>query len=311
MSEQSMKCKDCVLKHIANAMSYAKEILAGHGIGGTPDHRPDYLGELVNAENHLEHISIELLNRVMVLRTAAQTRRMVPLESDIDSLREIWIAVEKAEVPEGSISVSNIQEATPTIKPDTTAQRIVIPTEPIKYDTFPGIEEMEKVGILLDDAWYLPENKDKWDIFIKLIKKNLSDYEIIFKEHLSKENTNLEPYTGKYMWVFPLNVFVANATSAKKPATAAISFGNRASSIMRIVKTEDFKKVYAEDEDKTPCEVVDSLDLSPLPTTPEDQLVLGVYRKPCCSIKARLNTAKFIKVNDEGWPYMKEIWEIV
>jgi len=307
MSEQSMKCKDCVLKHIANAMSYAKEILSGHGIGGTPDHRPDYLGELVNAENHLEHISIELLNRVMVLRTAAQTRRMVPLESDIDTLRQLWIDVEATEVPEGSVSIGQIQENKTILGTDLTTIKRTEPTEAIKFDTFPEIENMDKVGIILDDPWYLPENEDRITVFYKLADKYMDNYEFVLKQQLG--DTNSSPYNGKYVWVFPLNVFVAKATNMKIPVSTAITYGNKASSIMRLVKTSAFKEVYNTDLDLTACEVVDKLDLSPLPSTSEDQVVLGVYRKPCCSVKSRLNTAKFVKVNDEGWPYMKEIWE--
>lgn len=304
MSEQSMKCKDCVLKHIANAMSYAKEILAGHGIGGTPDHRPDYLGELVNAENHLEHISIELLNRVMVLRTAAQTRRMLPVESEIDELRQIWIDVEKTEVPDGIVAVGHLQTSFSTSTVTNVVPQKTEPTQPIKFDTFPGIDEMEKIGVILDDVWYLSENEEKLNTFYKLSNKYMKNGEIVFLQELKDGS-----YEGKYVWVFPFNVFIAKETDMKIPVTAAIS--DKASSIMRLVKTEDFKKVYKENLDQTACEVVDKLDLSPLPETKEDMIVLGVYRKPCCSVKSRLNTARFIKVNDEGWPYMKEIWEVI
>lgn len=311
MNEQSMKCKDCVLKHIANAMSYAKEILAGHGIGGTPDHRPDYLGELVNAENHLEHISIELLNRVMVIRTAAQMRRMVPSETEIDELRKIWIDVEGTEVPEGSVGigtlVSDVKESTEVKEPLPDKHD---PVESLKFDNFPGLDEMDKVGVLLDDVWYLPENEEKFNVFMKLLKKNFSNCEVVLKQQFSKSSE--EPYTGKYVWVFPLNVFVSRPVNAKFPVTSSISFGKKASFIMRIVSTESFKENFQKSgESLTACEVVDTLDLSPYPITTEDQIVLGVYRKPCCSVKSRLSSAKFVRVNDDGWPYMKEFWEFV
>ena len=316
MSEQSMKCKDCVLKHIANAMSYAKEILAGHGIGGTPDHRPDYLGELVNAENHLEHISIELLNRVMALRTAAQIRRMVPVESDIDTLREIWIAVEATEVPEGSITTFsqpiNTEDSGSVVTGHLTSPDAKILTnpdgnsysylgkEPIKFDSFPDLETMDTVGVYPVPEWKTEENKDKYNIFLKLANKYMVNGKIV---------EDLSSYDGKYVWVFPSNVFIAKDVDMKRPLAATVSAGRNPSYIMRLVETEKYKEALKAYETKGE----EALDKTELPNgvALEDNIMLSVNRKPCCSVKARLNTAKFVRVNEEGWPYMKEIWETI
>jgi hypothetical protein len=299
MSEQSMKCKDCVLKHIANAMSYAKEILAGHGIGGTPDHRPDYLGELVNAENHLEHISIELLNRVMALRTAAQVRRMVPVESDIDTLRELWIAVEATEVPEGVVSSGRAISTNPS----TPVEKLEVKTKHVVF-SFPDMENMTSIGILLDNEWYKEENKEKLTIFKKLIDK-YADNGILL------DNDSLNEYSEKYLWIFPINTFVNKKTDMTYPILANVSEGRKNSFIMRVVPTSDFKERLKNNPSSTYTEILDSMTLPKMPPVTEESAVVYVTRKPCCSIKSRLTTNSFVKVNEEGWPYMKEIWETI
>jgi hypothetical protein len=50
---KNMVCYECVLKHLAAALSYGKEIISGHGQGAELDHRIDFLGEITNAEHHL------------------------------------------------------------------------------------------------------------------------------------------------------------------------------------------------------------------------------------------------------------------
>jgi len=41
---KDMKCIECVLKHLATALSFGKEIMSGHSIGNELDHRIDFLG---------------------------------------------------------------------------------------------------------------------------------------------------------------------------------------------------------------------------------------------------------------------------
>jgi hypothetical protein len=41
---ETMVCFECVEKHLAGALSYAKEIKSGHGKDSELDHRPDFLG---------------------------------------------------------------------------------------------------------------------------------------------------------------------------------------------------------------------------------------------------------------------------
>ena len=41
---ENMICFECISKHLSAALSYAKEVMSGHGKGSELDHRPDLLG---------------------------------------------------------------------------------------------------------------------------------------------------------------------------------------------------------------------------------------------------------------------------
>ena len=90
-----MDCLQCVRKHLANAISYAKEVLAGHGEGGDPDHRPDLLGELGNAEHHLSvnEQYIDFRDNVLNLRRRFETEGYNVFPGLIAELRQIWVRI--------------------------------------------------------------------------------------------------------------------------------------------------------------------------------------------------------------------------
>lgn len=92
---ENMNCPNCALKHIAAAISYAKEIMAGHGKGADLDHRPDFLGELVNAEHHLKAINQNLFAFVVKIRRHVQDTQTTPSETIVMRLRKLWASIEK------------------------------------------------------------------------------------------------------------------------------------------------------------------------------------------------------------------------
>ena len=276
MSDQTMKCKDCVLKHLAAAISYAKEILDGHGKGGTPDHRPDYLGELVNAEHHLEVMSRDLMEKVSVMRTAAQMKGMTPSEEDIESLRELWVDVEGLE-----------SELTPSFPEEDSTER------------YPGLSDMENVGVVLDDAWY-DEDHEGLDMFMTLRIKKMTHAILMSRE-------DIPGYEGKYLWVFPLNVYAANKVDMRQPVNVGVSPGRKPSFVPRLVRTDFMKSALANDPGASLCELVDRMTFEGV--LKEDVIMPVVDRKPCCTLKTRLRTAPFVRVEGDGWPYMKKLWE--
>lgn len=302
MTGQSMKCKDCVLKHLANAMSYAKEILSGHGIGGTPDHRPDYLGELVNAENHLQHISAALLNRVMVIRTAAQMKRMVPSEADIDTLREIWIDVEAAEVPEDKTQ-ENLDELHYRVNDNfTRPQKNVEEEQKVIAENYPDIDKEDHVAVLVDKGWFDEKHKDRVGVFYDMARRYANHCVIL------SDIESLEGYSGKYTWVFPADIFIAKPVDMRVPVVPVVSTNRKPSYVMRLVKTADLLKAHEDNPDASPCQLIDTMDIGKTTNESEELSVVTVTTKPCCTTKTRLRSEPFVKVTDAGWPYMKQIW---
>lgn len=91
----TMICYECVMKHLANALSYGKEILSGHTKGAELDHRIDFLGELGNAEHHLELIDRNLFSAISAFRKAMQVKQNIPDPGDLEVLRKFFLAVEK------------------------------------------------------------------------------------------------------------------------------------------------------------------------------------------------------------------------
>lgn len=84
-------CLPCLRKHLAQAISYAKEIANGHGKGATLDHRPDLEGEIGNAEQHAAALGIEGYRRSLRdLRHNLDARAWQPGDDDIALLRRMW-----------------------------------------------------------------------------------------------------------------------------------------------------------------------------------------------------------------------------
>lgn len=86
------KCLECLEKHLASALSYANEIVGGHGVGGNPDHRPDFSGEMINAEKHANVLNKTLALKIRAFRRKMQGQRWRPVECDFDTIRTFWCA---------------------------------------------------------------------------------------------------------------------------------------------------------------------------------------------------------------------------
>ena len=122
---QNMKCTDCVLKHLAAAISYAKEVQAGHDRNNELDHRPDLLGELVNTEHHLKLFDSGLCQAVNSLRKKLQANGINPGLGEIEYIRRLWKLTENKYLPaESSVKSGG---CIPCSKNKTPTVDIVIP----------------------------------------------------------------------------------------------------------------------------------------------------------------------------------------
>lgn len=91
---KDMKCIECVLKHLATALSFGKEIISGHSIGNDLDHRIDFLGQITNAEQHLQLIDNFLFIEISNFRKGIQEKNVIIQMSDLQFLRELYLKVE-------------------------------------------------------------------------------------------------------------------------------------------------------------------------------------------------------------------------
>lgn len=289
-----MKCKDCVLKHLAAAISYGKEIIAGHGYDGTPDHRADFLGELVNAEHHLAQMSASLLNRVMIIRTAEQAKHMTPTNKDIDELRSIWVDVEKTPLEDMDPPV--VQATAITLRNGT---QFTTAPSPL----YPGLDHQGSIGVLLDERWN--DYPDRKALFLKMA----SVYFRGADPYMDRQD--LADYDKEWLWVFPVNVFVTREVAALQPVHNAHQAGAPVGTTMRLVKASALKLAMNGNPDKTCTELLDILSDSDCPkgTRHEDNVCVFVNKQPCCGMKSRLQRTCFVRVDDNGWPFMQKIWE--
>lgn len=87
----SMNCLACFRKHIAAALSFAKEIASGHGAGAGLDHRPDMEGEISNAEHHAMEMTVPgYASALRDLRHKLDGQRWLPEPDDVMMLRKLW-----------------------------------------------------------------------------------------------------------------------------------------------------------------------------------------------------------------------------
>lgn len=91
---ENMICYECVLKHLAGALSYGKQIISGHGKGADLDHRIDFLGEITNAEHHLQLIDENLFKIISNYRKELQAKKVQLLPVDLQFIRDLYLKVQ-------------------------------------------------------------------------------------------------------------------------------------------------------------------------------------------------------------------------
>jgi hypothetical protein len=92
---KTMKCLQCVTKHLAAALSYGKEIMGNHGQGEDLDHRIDMQGELANAEHHLAVLNEQKLRRtISTLRHKMEASNFAIDEHDLELIRKAWLLLQ-------------------------------------------------------------------------------------------------------------------------------------------------------------------------------------------------------------------------
>ena len=169
---ENMKCAECVLKHLAAALSYAKEVQSGHGRNSELDHRPDLLGELVNAEHHLKLLDPGLYQAANSLRKRLQINGVNPGLGENEYIRRLWKITENKYTP-GSYASEKNSGCIPCGKKKSSTVDIVIPlAEKGAHDNLElryALRSIEKYAHGIRDVIVVGRNVPDWVRNVKII----------------------------------------------------------------------------------------------------------------------------------------------
>ena len=299
----SMQCYTCVQKHLANALSYGKEILSGHTQGADLDHRIDFLGELGNAEHHLELIDRELFLTISQFRKEIQEKNNKPDYIDLETIRKLFLAVEKLSA--GDKTTSEVK--TPAVS--------IQETDIV----FPSITNLEYFKLALES---IQKHGRGWNrIFCLNSSVDLKDFEI---EKISSFD---DPALGERFLYWQETMCLLRDVDLRA-ANPVYGFSpekrNHLELVPLIRKHNPNQPIYLYDGiAPQPVEKKQFLELTSgvktdypmtlyfnsirgINAANSASIAVHVDKKICCSVKSRLQTCVFATWNDEGFGHLKE-----
>lgn len=296
----SMKCFECVLKHIATALSYGKEILSGHTMGNELDHRIDFLGEITNAQHHIELIDDNLFVQISNYRKQIQSKKILIDVNDLAFLRQLYIKVEAME-----------QNKTDII--------------------------YEEMDIQPNIIYYNVTNKDYFDLSYKSIKNNLKGYSNIYVLNSEIDLKEYEDVTvlNKTLYQYSIdaqdfilmyeNTGVLKNFQAKKIANSfSMKLFNNFETINYLKKLGVNRNIFNYDRLK-PCKIKSKIFnqviknyngdnpitvycyLGNQTTNLNDNLTTVFVDRPiCCSTRSSLKEKDFVRWNQQGFESLRK-----
>ena len=298
---ENMICCDCVLKHLAGALSYGKQIISGHSMGADLDHRIDFLGEIKNAEDHLQLMNQKLYQEISAFRKDLQSKKVIVDANDLEFIRSLYKKVEQLENG--------------------------IETTDSSYDVLdfdPNIVFMQV------------NNKEYFDLAYNSVKKHLKDYN---KIQVLKTNLDLSEYADvevlhenikeyalsadDFILMYENNVFLKDFSARK--IENSFSMKNYKIDAMPYLRKQGIEKsIYCYDNLK-PCkiktdifnEAVKDYDgdypitvycyIGNQTTALNDNFcTVVVDRNICCSTKTALKTKYFARFTENGFQSLKK-----
>lgn len=292
----SMKCFSCVLKHLSTALSFGKEVLSGHSKGDELDHRIDFIGEISNAEQHLELIDRNLFNEISLYRKEIQGKDVLLEANDLNFIRQLYLKVEM--LKDGIESRSKKPEPLP-INPDLVYLNV--------------------------------SNKDFFSLSYRLIKMHLKNYSKIY---VLKSSVDLSEYPDVNVLDEDLKDFMNRSDITTDVITLGENMGIIKDIDAKFIFPTFSRKLPHDifrDIKPTPEKQVllyDDLKLQPINVKKFNDSVTGNYkynlsayhyfsdidigvddnqfsvyadRPICCSIKTNLKTRTFLRWNESAF----------
>lgn len=298
---ENMICFDCVLKHIAGALSYGKEIISGHTIGAELDHRIDFLGQIKNAEDHLQLMDKSLWEQISDYRKQLQSRKVLVETKDLTFLRNIYNKVQMLQ--DGNTDTDIIYE-------QMTVEPIIVYDYITNIDYFKlslnsvktHLKDYSKIVVLSSDF-------DLSEYSVEVLNLSLSEYckQSTDDFILMYENTAiLKEFSAKK---------IANSFSMKRADNFDVIGYLRKSGIQRSIYNYDglkpcrinpnvFNEYITDYSGKFPITVYCYLGNQTTKLN-DTQTTVYIDRNICCSVKSELKRKMFARWNEKGFESLK------
>lgn len=295
-----MICYECVLKHLSAALSYGKEIISGHGKGADLDHRPDYLGQIVNCEHHLQLIDKKLFDEISTYRKQLQSKKIQIDQNDLAFIRRIYNLVELKE--DGIDSAPKVERIMFEENPDV----IYLEVKNRKQFQF-SYELLKKNLVNYNKVYVLNPEVDLTGIDVQVINETMKDF--IKRENLTQ---NLVIMYGNTSFLKEIDArsiptsFTMNIKNHRQIFKQAKQIGITGKMQIfdyikaQIVNKNEFSSIVSEYTGKYPLTAYNML-LDKNNAAPDNLLTVDVERAVCCSTKNELKTKRFVRWNDEAF----------
>lgn len=297
----NMFCFDCVYKHLAGALSYGKEILSGHDQNNALDHRIDFLGQLINAEHHLQLIDAVLFDLISNFRKTMQAKRIKINADDLDFIRDFYLKVQKVELKQ------NIDQ-TP-------------------YKDF----VKNKPDILFRNV----TNLDYFKLSYNLLKKNLYNYNKIYVLQTEHDLTQFQDITllNSTLVQFVSNtendfVLINQNTGFLKQFNAKqiiLTYSNKSVDVetIKYLSQHDINQHIFNYDDQCKAQLIKINEMKQIqysgnyPITVyayltkqntiynDNNLTAFVDRKICCGLAQKIKNVPFVRWNETGFDSLK------
>lgn len=269
---QSMQCADCALKHLALAISLGKEILSGHGKDGAPDHRPDFLGELVNAEHHLSVTYNLFAEKVRDFRLSLQSNIYMPTPLDLDNLRKLWLSIDEQANEIDVVAANNLIDAPKELG--------------------------SKYFFIIDAHW----RRDRRELLTSLIAQNSDyDFDILVDEVVDWKTV---PDDSK-IWYLPPDVFPVRHFDLSR--NGLFKRGTQPTDNVLTFNTKDFKiRLSACKATATLGDVINGMEI--INNEEQGHDITELWEPPCCHNLRRFKNGSLIFVkamSDKVLPWIE------
>lgn len=275
----NQNCFECVYKHLSVALSYAKQVLGGYDGNNELNHEIDLLGELVNAEHHLELINDDYYNELKAIRKQLVAENFNVNETFIDAIRKVFNKVRNFEK---SIDKNMVNKASNPIIPSYNQKHYYIVFQRVSNADYFSLSYQSIQNMILNSVDVIVLKSDV-ELSVKPLNKTLMD----FCNEIEDENFVLMKENQVILKQFDFN-FLRNTFNQKdglnwnadKPQMI-----NRKKYIEKMENTNDLN-VYFNDEK---------------PANNDFFYTVFVDQKVCCSVKNRLHNLPFCAFNENGY----------